>query len=461
MVKLLLFVPLVFLFISGCSSLGTNTSFELKKYKEVKWENGLNVLLIPDKTLPYISLKMLVDAGSRRDPLAKSGLAQFVADLLNKGTSNRSAEQIADDLSEKAISFSTSVGADFAMVEADSLSMNSGALIDNFTELLTLPSFQNKEIYRHKKIVVQNLMNLVDDPDSLVSVAFFEKLYGDHPYGKRSSGQVRDVKSFKRKDLLKFYRKYYSPNNATLAIIGDYNEEFVAQLKSKLSSWSQRKIEPFQYPQLSEQKGLQIELITKPDLSQTQILMGHLSIDRKSKDFHSLRAANMVLGGAFFSRLSNEIRKKQGLTYSIYSFVDPRKDKGPFAISTFTKHETAGKIIEEALKVVQEFKEKGINETELKESKALLMGRFPRALETPERLADNLLYLRFYGISDDYLTGYLKKVNELSLSEVNDAIKENIFPENFKIIVYAPNQPVLNQLRPIGVTSVKNYKDFL
>jgi len=448
-------------FLTSCSTLGGGSSFKLRKYKEEVWGNGLKVIYIKDDSLPLTSLHLLVDAGQRREPEAKSGLAAFVGELFTKGTVKLPAEKLSEELSERAIDIKFSVDSDYVMMTANSLTRQKEEMADYFSSVLLQPRFSKKELNRLKKITLSQLQKTVDYPKQLVGQAYSEAIFGDHPYGKRSAGKVRDVQSFKRKDILRFYRRYYRPNQSMLAIVGNYDEKFVQQLKKNLSPWKNRVVKPYSYPKLSKTKGIEVQLIDKPDLKQTQIRMGHLGIDRKDKDFLSLRIANTILGGAFFSRLNKEIRIKRGLTYSIRSTSSSGIDKGAITVSTFSRHEKVGETIEQTLVLLKDFVSRGVTDQEVKDTKGLLKGRFPRMLETPESLAYNLLILKFYGISEDYLTDYLGDISSLSASDVNRAIQKHFSPDNIKITVYTSKKKVIQQLRPIGVVKVKSYKDYL
>ena len=189
-----------------------------------------------------------------------------------------------------------------------------------------------------------------------------------------------------------------------------------------------------------------MKFFTKPNLKQTQIRLGQRGIPRNNEDFLKLRLANEILGGGFSSRLNQKIRDDLGLTYSIGSSIDARSDRGIFIVSTFTKNETAGKTLTETLAVFQEFVENGVNETELRAAKNLLIGQFPKVIETPDRLASTYMFLDFYGVPRSYLSDFIKNLEKISLTEVNEVIKKYYHPRNFRIVVYGDENIVMPQL---------------
>ena len=444
----------------GCSSF-SGSSFKLPKYKEVRLSNGLTVLLIKDNKLPSFSMQMLVKAGSSDDPVTKSGLANFTGQMLDKGTIKRNALKIADDLGQLGADFDVSVGLDYTIISSSSLSYHKDFLIDNFSEVLTQPLFSNSEINRLKTQTLAGIQNSVDHPSYLANVAFSSYLYGAHPYGKRSEGSSKDVKSIKKKNIIRFYRKYYRPNNAILAVIGKFDESIVDQLESGLKNWTAQKIEKENFPKLNMADSLQLQLVNKPGLKQSQIRIGEIGIDRHNKDFLNLRIANSILGGAFYSRLMQEVRKKRGLTYSISSRFDALKEEGPFTIATFTRNDKVGETVKATIDTLKQFKEKGVSKEEVEMAKNMIIGQFPRAIETSEKLAFNLLILRFYGIPDSYLSNFVANVEDISVADVNQAIKEHIDTNKLKVLVFSPKATALKQLRDIGIVEVKDYKEFL
>ncbi|MCB0362065.1 MAG: insulinase family protein, partial [Bdellovibrionales bacterium] len=292
-------------------------------------------------------------------------------------------------------------------------------------------------------------------------VMFDSYLFGSHPYARRILGRKRDVQKMRRKNIIKYYLSYYRPNNAQLAVVGQFGPDIVKELEGAFKSWVIRDQKKASFPEVPPIAAVQIHLIDKGDLPQSQIRLGHLGIKRTDPDYLKLRVANMILGGAFHSRLVDEIRDRRGLTYSINSEFDSRLDTGPFTISTFTRHEKVGETIGETLSVLRQFRDHGVTEKEVEDAQALLRGIFPRALETADRLAQTLLILRFYGVPDSYLTSYMDEIAKITTSQVNETIRNHIKPENLKILVYSPKGKVLEQLRPLGVVQVKDYTHYI
>ncbi|MES2965374.1 MAG: pitrilysin family protein, partial [Bdellovibrionota bacterium] len=419
-------------------SLGSSSSsFRLPSFEEKTLPNGLRVLFIPDETLPYVSYSLLIKSGSAQDPENLTGLASMVAELLDKGTSKRSAEQIAKDIGVLGADFDVSATYDYTMVSASSISPVSETLLKNVLEIVQNPAFSDQEIERVRKQTLAGIERRIDNPDGYADLAFAEFLYGAHPYGQPTSGTAKTVAAIKKRNIVQFYLRAFQPGNSILAVVGKYTPELKAKIEQGFGGWEKREATESKFPELTANEGRQYRLVDKPGLVQAQIRIGSYGIKRSDPDFVALRVANTILGGAFESRLMNRIRKDLGLTYSINSGFDARREAGPFSVETFTKNATTGQTVTETLKVLEDFRNSGVTSAELDRAKGYLTGIFPAAIETPEKLAYNLLVLRLYGIPDSYLTNYLGKVDDLSVSEVNRAIQKHLEPKNLKILVYS------------------------
>ncbi len=439
-----------------------SSSFRLPSFDEKSLANGLTVLYIKDESLPYISYSLLIKGGASTDPADASGLTSFVADLLDQGTSKRSAPQVADQLASIGAEFSASVTSDYSLFGASALSSDADPLLNLFSEIITQPSFAAEEVDRATKRTIAQLRKRVDSPEAFVDLAWEDTLFGSgHPYSKPVSGTVSSVEKLRRKNIIQHYLKYFRPNNSILAVVGKITPEIRQKVESSFAAWEQKKITVPTLPDVPKVEGTQAVLVNKPGLVQSQIRIGHPGIRRNNPDFLTLRLANTILGGAFSSRLVNRVRRDLGLTYSISSGFDARQGQGAFEISTFTKNQTLGKTIEETMTVVRTFTEKGVTEAEVEQAKGYLAGMFPTSIETAEKLAFNLMVLRVYGISDSYLRNYLSDLSDVSASDVNKAIKKYIDPANVKMVVYSSAEvaPQLKAIKGANVT-IKKASDY-
>lgn len=436
-------------------------NFSIRKFETQTLENGLSILWIPDNTLPYVSLQMMVKSGSSHDPANREGLAGLTGALLEKGTNKRSADKIAEDLEQIGSDFSVDVEPDYSVVSTSALSFHKDNILQQFTEIILSPSFPNAELERQRKLVLAALQKLADKPDDFSEYLLPKFLYGNHPYGHSSVGSPMTIRGLKKADVQKFYNDNYVPGNAMLAVVGQYDEAWKKSVVDAFSKWKTKGNPAREVPGFPQWTGTELLLVDRADLNQAQIQIGFRGVPRNIPEFLELRAALKVLGESFGSRLFEEIREKRGLTYHIHAWFDPRLQPGPMGIYTFTRLDKIGETVDETLKTYRQFVSQGVTDEEVAEVKALMRGQFPRTFETPEALARQLLMLNRYGVSPDYLTNYLANLETMTKDSINGTIKKYFDPTNLKILVYAPKAKAEETLKKIGKVEVKDYKEFL
>lgn len=450
--KYILGVSLIVAIAVGCSapalktysssSTKSSSSFTMKKWEEFKMPNGLTLVVLKDHSLPRLTLSMTLKSGSLQDPEELLGLSSLVANLLDQGTTKKTAEQIADDLGQLGSEFSSSSGFDSSNFSVSSLSSNKDEILKIYSDVMLNPIFPEKEIKRLKAQVYAAIQKTKDHPSNYADLLIMKNIFNEKTYGRSSIGEIDTVKKINRQNLIQFYKKWYQPQQAMLLVSGDFEDDFIARVKSTFAKWNNS-------ASTEGRGGLSVAtsfgspqqiLFTKPGLKQTQIRFATKGVERTHPDYLVLKVANMILGGTFTSRLNQRVRDDLGLTYSISSGAESRKLAGWFEISTFTRPDMLTKTIDETRKVFQQFINEGVTSKELEAAKVLLVGQFPMSIETTDKLGGNLLSLRVYGVPDSYLTSFERNINAISLDQVNDAIKRHYGSKQLTTIIYADPQ---------------------
>ena len=444
--------------VMSCSTTRVKSTL-LAAHSEITLKNGLHVLTVENRSLPYVSIGLLVRTGTTEDPISKSGLASLTASLLDRGTRERTATQIADQFALLGSGFSSSANRDYMYFSSAALAKDQETLLDLFFEVITQPTFKQQEVNRRRQEVMAQIKRDYDQPAWVASRVFAQYLFGSHPYARAGIGTLRDVRSIRREDIVRFYSSVFAPNNCDLVLVGDWEPGTAESLEKRLAGWQPKSQSPVVVPQLQPIHGQHILLVDRPDLKQTEIRIGHYGIRRKNKDYQALMVADVILSGGFNSRLVREIRVNRGLTYGIDAEFEALKDVGPFVVTTNTRNEKAGEVVADTIQVLKTFRDKGVTDQEVKDAKSYLRGVFPSRIETPDDLASNLMSLRFYGVSESYLVDYVQNLDKLTTSDVNRVIKKYFHPNNMRIVVYGPKSIVLKELRPLGAVEVKPFKE--
>lgn len=440
-------------------------NFHIRHYEKQTLANGLTVIWIPDESLPYISLQMMIKAGTSQDVSGKEGLSGFTARLLDKGTKKRKGPKIAEDLEQIGSGFEVEAQPDYILANVSALSFHRDNILDQFQEILLSPAFPKDEVERQKKLALAGLMKVADSPEGFLNYLFPPFLYGEgNAYSNRPSGNPRSVRTFTKADVQGFYDRFFNPAISVLAVVGKYDEAWKQKVVKSFEGWKRQPDHRKPAPDFPMLKSTELLLVDRPDLNQAQIRFGFKGISRSNPEYLELKAAEKILGDpshGFGSRLFEEVREKRGLTYGIYSWFEPRAGTGPFEIQTFTRVEKTGEIIRETLKVYNKFVKDGVTDEEVSTVKAVLRAQFPRILETPEALARQLLYLNVFGVQDEYLANFYSNVDKLDKKDINAAIQKYFDPSNMRILVYAPKKATEDSLSGLGRLTVKEYKEFL
>jgi zinc protease len=460
MKKILFSILLIIAFV-GCATLSTRSTQSLKPYKTSKLKNGLNILYVNDDKLPYLSLSLVILSGYATDPKGQSGLTSATIELLNKGTQDKSAEQIAGEIEQMGAEYDSDVNADYTMVSLDGLSWQEDKLLNIFSDLILKPKFDEKEIARYKSRTISVISQKLDQLSYLAGEAFDKYFYKNHPYSQREAGSFADIKKLNKKSILDHYHSTVIPNKSWLIVVGKYSPNIEEKFSKYFGEWKSHGIENPAFPAVEQIVDRNILLVNNDEAAQAEIRIGHKGPDRAAPEHVANTIANSILGQGFTSRLVDRIRDQLGLTYSISSRTDFKLHGSAFEIATFTQNPKVGQTVSEIYKVYEKFCKDGITENELSIAKKYMIGAFPSLVETAEKAAYNLMILRIFGISDDYLLNYQKNIAKTTLAEVNAAIHKNYDPYNLKIVIVAQKSKVLDQLKGLGKVEVVEGKTFL
>lgn len=404
-------------------------------------ENGLTLMIVERHNLPVVKVTVGFDAGSLRETTDKAGLANLTASLLTEGTENRTASEISEAVEFVGATLNASGGDDYITVNLSVLSKDLELGFELLSDVLLNPSFPEDEITKKIERIKGSLIAREEDPGFVASKEFRKAVFGAHPYGRLISGSPESLDRIKRDDLVNFHSAYYVPNNAIMSVVGDVtHKEVKALLKKYFSGWRAKEIKIIFLPEPEKIKKKKTITIDK-DLTQANIILGHIGISRDNPDYYAVSVMNYILGGGgFASRLMQNIRDDKGLVYSIYSFFAANKYAGYFRIGLQTKNESANTAIEEILKEVKKIRSAFVSDAELSDAKSFLTGSFPMRIETSSRIAGFLVAVEYYRLGMDYIDKYPKYINSVTKEEVLRAAKKYLDPEKFILVVVADQE---------------------
>ncbi len=404
--------------------------------------NGARVLFVENHSIPMLDINVEFDAGTRRDPKGKAGVAALTNGMLARGLHAgglpgepaQTEAQISDAFADTAAQRSEAVGSDRAGAALRTLSSQAerDTAVELLARILAQPSFPQDILARDKARAISAIKESLTKPESIADREFSRLMYGEHPYAKEET--VESVAGITRDDLLAFHRTHYVANRAIIAMIGDLTRADADAIAQQLTRRLPQGAALPALPEVSDPKGQEVR-IAHP-ASQSHILIGMPALARRDPDYFALTVGNYVLGGGgFVSRLTHDVREKRGLAYSVHSYFIPAAQKGPFQIGLQTQKEQT----DEALKVVRatlaDYLRDGPSAEELKAAKDNLIGGFPLRIDNNRKILDNVAAIGSYGLPLDYLDTWTANVARVTAEDIKAAFQRKIALDKLVTVV--------------------------
>ena len=400
-------------------------------------ENGLVLLTSEERALPMVTFNLLIRAGSRYDPQAREGLANLTARLLTYGTRSRTALQISETLDFIGAGLSTGCGEELATVNLTLLKKDLDVGLSLLAEVLTASVFPPEEIDRQKQAVIASIKAREEEPGAIAQKKFIETLFPESPYGRPVEGSEDSVRRLNRTDLAQFYKQYYRPDRAILAVVGDIShQEMQERLAQAFRPWERASTTQEPAPKVLAGPANVIHI--NKNLTQANIVVGHEGVPRSHPDYYAIQVMNYILGGGgFSSRLMDSVRNERGLAYSVYSSFGADKYVGTFEVTMQTKNESAEEAIRIAIEEIRRSREERVSEEELQAAKDYLVGSFPLRFDTNSRLAGFFAQVEFFELGLDYPDRYPELIRKVTREDILRVAKRYLQPEKLIVVVVA------------------------
>lgn len=424
-------------------------------YRVKTLSNGLQVIAVSHHEQPAVSLRLIVRAGGAQDPAARPGVAYVAAALLDQGTTTKSAEQIATTIDSIGGAIGAGATSDLTSIHAAVMKDSFGVALDLVADLARNPAFAPEEIERQRQQIVSGLKVSYDDPDYLAGVVFDRLVYGFHPYGKPDSGTPASIAAVTREDLLSFHTRWFGPNNAILAIVGDVSpEEAFAGAERAFGGWSRVELPPVQTDD-PPAPTRRVVIIDRPGAVQTEIRVGNIGLARRHKDYLALDLASKILGGEGGNRLHRVLRSERGLTYGASADLHALKDTGNIIAETDTRSEKTGEALRLIVDEISKLQRQRVQPRELGDAQEYLTGSFPLTIETPGAIALQVLNAVFYGLDLNELQTYRERVNMITVDDIQRVAQQYLHPDRLAIVLVGDASVVTKQLAAVGFDEVE------
>lgn len=409
--------------------------------------NGMKIFLLEDHRLPLFQVTVFIRGGGVHEPPHLAGLADLTANLwVTGGTGNKTPKEVDEWLDQNAIRLSASADREWITVTLSALSDQWKESLDFLGEVLIQPRWDPERFLIMKKRALEAARRKKDQPEILLDEAFQHAVYGEkHPWGKTTT--TKSLKKIRRGDLQKFYQKNFHPNRLIFTVAGDFSKKNIGRwIEAWGKDWT-----PTAMPQLSgaadessweilplEMTPQKIEVRKK--LTQDFIEVGGRSLVRHAPEQYAYGLLQYILGGEpFTSRLSRDIRVKQGLAYTVYSTWETAPVRGLYKIHVETRADAKEKVLASIHNHLKKLGEAGsISPSELAAAKEALLNKYIFWFTSPFSYAVTKARLEMLGYPDDYLETYPHRMRAVTLGELQSVAKNFIRPEAVKTVIVGP-----------------------
>ncbi len=356
--------------------------------------NGLVVITEAMEHVHSVSVGIWLRTGSRREPAALNGISHFIEHMVFKGTSRRSAEDIAREVDSVGGMLDAFTSKEMVCFNTRVLDEHLPKAFDVLSDMVLDPKFAEDEIDREKSVILEEIRMTQDNPEDLVHELFTQNFWAPHALGKPILGTPETVSSFSRDSLRAWFGQWFAPNNIVITAAGHLTHaqllDLVAERFSNSTASGPGEADP------KPQHAPHITLRTKHELEQVHLCLGVPALPMTDQRRFAVAVLNNVLGGGMSSRLFQNIRERQGLAYSIFSELSSYRDTGSLSVYAGTSLDTASQLVDSVLDEFRRLRDEPLSADELRRAKDHLKGATLLALEGSGQRMNSLARYHMY-----------------------------------------------------------------
>ncbi|MGB7995790.1 MAG: pitrilysin family protein [Photobacterium halotolerans] len=417
-----------------------------------KLANGIEVLGTQYDETPTVEVQLVLPAGRRYEPVGKEGLAELTAAMLAEDSKRHSSEDLVSRLDTLGSTVTFSSGMYGTVVSVTTLKKHLNETLAIMQERLFEPAFNEEDFTRVKQQALEGLVYDHQRPSWLVSQATREVLYGNTVFGRPSDGTLASVQSMTLADVKAFYQRFYTPNGAQLAVVGDVQPAELTSQLSFLASWQGAPAPTYVTPVLPAQSEPAIWLVDKPGAPQStvRLVRNGLPYDATGEQFE-LQLANFNLAGNFNSRINLNLREDKAYTYGAGGYQSGNKEAGLSVFYAEVRADVTLPAIKEMMKELANYSSSGLTDDELAFMRLAVGQQEALSYETPSDKADLLRQIMTYQLEDDFVSQRNAITASISKNRLNELAAKWFDPKDYQIIVVGDAQSLLPQLKTLNM----------
>lgn len=403
--------------------------------------NGLTLIHQYEQNSEVVAMDLFIKAGAFAEDKNQAGIANFIQQLIYKGTATRTAKQIALETESLGTSINGSCDEDYALVSATVFKNYFEPLSTVFFDCILNPVFPQEEVDKERANILAAIRTREDSIFTISLDLLHEQMYGDHPYHKPVIGYKKTVQSISRKQIVEFYQKYYQPENMILVIVGDIDQKSIVGLLENYFPALQE--ESLSLPALNAApatpKRFEIQEVTnETKFKQAYLMFGYLVPSVASRDYPVLKIISTLLGGGMNSRLFLNLREKQGLAYELDSFYPSRSFTSALCIYLGLSVFNMEQAQESVLKEINQLRTVPVPPEELNNIKTYLAGQFLLSHQTNQSVAFYLGFFELLQKGYEYDGLYLADLQAVTAKDISRVANAYLTDNNLTKIQLIP-----------------------
>ena len=413
--------------------------FQVPQPERVELDNGMVILLLEYRELPLVNATARIAGGSVYDPADKVGLASMAGQVMRSGgTESLTPDELNQRLESLGASVETGMGSTSGSAFMSMLSDNVDEVLPLFAEVLRAPRFDQEQVDLAKNQQRSAISRRNDNPQQIAQREFEQVLYGeDSPYARTS--EYYTINAIERADLVQFHEQYVHPENIILSVWGDFDTESMrSRLEEAFADWTpgDNAVTP-EPPERTATDGPSVNFIPKDDVNQSTILIGHGGeITRQHEDYPDVLAMNEVLSGGFSGRLFQNVRRDQGLAYSVFGIYSAGYDRpGRFYSGVFTRSERTVDAAQSVLEEIRGMREAPPSQEELDQARDAYLNSFVFNFDSKREILSRLMTYEHYGYEPDFLQSLVDAMGEITPEDVHRVSQEYLHPSEAHVMV--------------------------
>lgn len=404
--------------------------------------NGAVITAVASHVTPAITIHAAFQAGSVFDPQNHQGLAHFVSRTIDRGTSTRSADDIAIDLDNRGVSLNVSINRHIVSLVCTCLTEDFDAVLAVLGDIAMHASFPADQVALRRSEVITAIRQDEDSPAVVSGEGLLRLLYPGHPYAWRPRGSVEGLEQIPDAALRAFHADRFAPDGLSLVLVGDIDPTRAITAADRVfGAWRGAAPAPALLPPVTTPIGRQRLVIPMMNKAQADIAYGFTTIVRSSPAYYAYWLMNNILGQyAMGGRLGDSIRERQGMAYYAFSSLDANVVPGPLSIRAGVNPANVDRAIASIDDELQRMAADGPTDRELEESKRYLIGSMPRTLETNTGIANFMQTVTFFNLGLDYHARMPGLLQQVTRDEVHEAARQTLVPARAAIVIAGPYQ---------------------